>query len=187
MGGLFLAIFSLIGVVSVFGVEPTSNGWLTSYADAYHRAGVEGKPVLVVFSSRAESVEKLAELANRPGLENDFIPVFASKLTPAGQKIFSTFNIKGPEACVVVDRTLRWQYCRYERALNRSEFDYLLANARLASGIPQVDILATRTQTYYPPATHQPSTPVNWGTPQIGYGTTSYGGWSMGAGMNCLS
>src|SRR5215207_9066388 len=92
---------------------------LTSYDDAYNRAGQEGKPILVLFTTQAQPSE-IQDLRSK-GLLSDFLVVVADRSTDAGRKIFSMFNMQASEGVSVVEKTRQWQFARYDRKLNGDE------------------------------------------------------------------
>jgi hypothetical protein len=115
--------------------------WHSDYREALNRAKAEDKPLLVCFRAgdplRAseERFEKFGALADH------FILIHADKSTPEGKELFRLFEITGENACVVVERTQQWQFCRYERKLDDSELRTLLSKASRASGKPDTDLL----------------------------------------------
>jgi len=138
---------------------------LTSYDEAYNRAGQEGKPIIVLFSSQSQPGE-LQSLRSK-GLLNDFLVVVADRSTDAGRKIFSTFNMQAPEGVSVVEKTRQWQFARYDRKLNGDELVRLAENARNAAGYPTFDPLAGNVSAYPPPAQGQPGQPAVGGMPGV--------------------
>jgi hypothetical protein len=142
---------------------------LTSYDDAYNRAGQEGKPILVLFTSQSQPNE-IQDLRSK-GLLNDFLVVVADRSTDAGRKIFSMFNMQAPEGVSVVEKTRQWQFARYDRKLNSDELARVANNSRNAAGFPTFDPLAGGVSAYPPPAqgqVAQPGQPAVYGQPAVG-------------------
>src|SRR4051794_33062416 len=67
-----------------------AGGVLTSYDDAYFRAGQEGKPIFIFFTTQGQPAE-LQQLLLR-GLLNDYLVVVADWNSAAGRKVFAQFN-----------------------------------------------------------------------------------------------
>lgn len=142
---------------------------LTSYDDAFNRAGQEGKPILVLFTNQSQPSELNALRSN--GLLSDFLVVVADRSTDAGRKVFSMFNMQAPEGVSVVEKTRQWQFARYDRKLNGDELARVAANSRNAAGYPTFDPLAGGVSAYPPPAqgqVAQPGQPAVPGQPAIG-------------------
>ena len=130
---------------------------LTNYDDAYTRAGQEGKPILVLFTTQSQPSE-IQDLRSK-GLLNDFLVVVADRSTDAGRRIFSMFNMQSPEGVSVVEKTRQWQFARYDRKLNSDELARVAANSRNAAGFPAFDPLAGGVSAYPPPAQGQVAQP----------------------------
>jgi hypothetical protein len=130
----------------------------TSYEDAYNRAGQEGKPILVLFTTQSQPSELQALRSN--GLMNDYIVVVADRNTDAGRKIASTFNFTAPEGVSVIERTRQWQFARYEHKLNGEQLTKVATACRTAAGYPTFDPLAANVSAYPPPAQGQAGQPA---------------------------
>ena len=131
---------------------------LTSYDDAYHRAGQEGKPILVLFTSQAQPME-LQQLQSQ-GLLNGYLVVMADRNTESGRKIFTQFKMTALEGVSVIERNRKWQIARYERKLNSDEI-VRVANACLtAVGDRTVDVLQANFASYPPPMQSQGDQPA---------------------------
>src|SRR3954469_20399143 len=122
---------------------------LTSYDDAYNRAGQEGKPILVLFTTQAQPSE-LQSLRSQ-GLLNDYLVVVADRNTDAGRRVFAEFNWQAPEGVSVIERNRQWQFARYERKLNGDELSRVANACRGAVGYPTFDVLASNVAAYPPP------------------------------------
>jgi hypothetical protein len=131
---------------------------LTSYEEAYSRAGQEGKPILVLFTSQSQPGELQSLRSN--GVLNDYLVVVADRNTDAGRKIASTFNFTAPEGVSVIERTRQWQFARYEHKLNSDELTKVATACRTAAGYPTFDPLASNVSAYPPPAQGQAAQPV---------------------------
>src|SRR5262245_39225989 len=109
---LFVATLALAAVAhgSVGTTVTRNDSVLNSYEDAYNRAGQEGKPIFVLFTSQAKPAE-LQQLQTK-GLLNDYLVVVADKNTEAGRKIFATFNFQAADGVSVVERNRQWQFAR---------------------------------------------------------------------------
>ena len=125
---------------------------LNSYEDAYNRAGQEGKPIFVLFTSQAKP-DELQQLQSK-GLLNDYLVVVADKNTEAGRKIFATFNFQSADGVTVVERSRQWQFVRYERKLTGEELTKVAGSCRHAVGYPTADPLIS-TSTYVAPGQPQ--------------------------------
>lgn len=130
---------------------------LTSYDDAYNRAGQEGKPILVLFTTQSQPAE-LQSLRSQ-GLMNDYLVVVADRNTDAGRKIAATFNFNAPEGVSLIERTRQWQFARYEHKLSSEELTKLATACRTASGYPTFNPLASNVSAYPPPAQGQGAQP----------------------------
>ena len=125
----------------------------TSYDDAFNRAGQEGKPIFVLFSTQPQPSE-LQELKAK-GLLNDFVVVVANRNTEIGRGIFAMFNWQANEGVSVIERGRQWQFARYERKLSSDELARVATSCRGAVGYPTVDVLAPNVAAYPPPAQPQ--------------------------------
>ena len=108
--------------------------WHRDYATALEAAKAQDKPVLVVFGNgevqTRETIAKTGELATR------FVFVEGDKRTAEGQELFRLFEIDGDHGFVVVERSLQWQFCRFQRQLSREEIEVLLTKTSQAKGKP---------------------------------------------------
>jgi hypothetical protein len=136
---------------------------LTSYDDAYNRAGQEGKPIFVLFTTQAQPSE-LQQLQSQ-GLLNGYLVVVADRNTDAGRKIFGEFNWQAPEGVSVIERNRQWQFARYERKLNGDELARVANACRGAVGYPTFDVLQGNVAAYPPPAQAQAGQPMQHGVP----------------------
>jgi hypothetical protein len=149
---LFVATLALAAFVNG-SVQPAlgtavRNDSILSYEDAYNRAGQEGKPIFVLFTSQAKPAE-LQQLQSK-GLLNDYLVVVADKNTEAGRKAFSMFNITGNDGVSVVEKNRQWQFARYERKLSSDELTKVAETCRNAAGYPTADPLVS-TSAYVTP------------------------------------
>jgi len=149
------------------------SGVLTSYDDAYHRAGQEGKPIFILFTTQAQPTE-LQQLQSQ-GLLNRYLVVVADRNTDSGRKIFAQFNMNAPEGVSVIERNRQWQFARYERKLNSEELTRVANACLTAVGYPTVDVLQGNFAAYPPPVQSQsgqpalPSQPVQPSVPFESY------------------
>jgi hypothetical protein len=159
---LYVASLALVVLSQVSSPAPPNDlnraeSILTSYEDAYNRAGQEGKPILVLFTSQSQPSELQA--MKSLGLLDNHLVVVADKNTDAGRRVFANFNWQAPEGVSVVDRTRQWQFARYERKLSGEELTRVVNATRDAAGYPTVDVLATNVSAYPPPAQGQAAQP----------------------------
>ena len=158
-----IVLFPCSGPAPAFEVNHASTVF-TSYDDAYNRAGQEGKPIFILFSTQAQPSE-LQELKAK-GLLNDFLVVVANRNTEVGRGIFTMFNWQAPEGVSVIERGRQWQFARYERKLTGEELARVATACRGATGYPTVDVLANNVANYPPTAQTQfalPQQPVQQG------------------------
>jgi hypothetical protein len=149
---LALVVFSQISLPAETNLINRS-GVLTSYDDAYYRAGQEGKPIFILFTSQAQPTE-LRQLQSQ-GLLDGYLVVMADRNTESGRKIFTQFNMTALEGVSVIERNRKWQVARYERKLNSDEI-VRVANACLtAVGDRTIDVLQANFSTYPPPVQSQ--------------------------------
>jgi len=165
-------------VLSQFSPSTESNqddrsGMLTSYDDAYIRAGQEGKPIFILFTNQAHPTE-LRQLKSQ-GLLNSYLVVVADSNTESGRKIFTQFNMKAGEGVSVIERNRQWQFARYERKLNSDELTRVANACLTAVGYPTVDVLQGNFAAYPPTVQNQgsqhalPSQPVQPSVPIEGF------------------
>jgi hypothetical protein len=160
---LALVVLSQVSIPAQTNDLNRAGAVLTSYDDAYNRAGQEGKPILVLFTTQAQPSE-LQSLQSK-GLLNDFLVVVADRNTDAGRRIFATFNWQAPEGVSVIERTRQWQFARYERKLNGDELTRLASACRNVAGYPTFDPLSSNVSAYPPPAQGKPGQPGIPGQP----------------------
>jgi hypothetical protein len=145
------------------------SGVLTSYDDAYHRAGQEGKPIFILFTTQAQPTE-LQQIQSQ-GLLNGYLVVVADRNTESGRKIFTQFNMNALEGVSVIERNRQWQFARYERKLNSDELTRVANACLTAVGYPTVDVLQGNFAAYPPQVQSQggqpalPSQPVQPSVP----------------------
>ena len=123
------------------------SGVLTSYDDAYYRAGQEGKPIFILFTNQTHPTE-LRQLQSQ-GVLNGYLVVVADWNTESGRKIFAQFNMKA-EGVTVIERNRQWQFARYERKLNSDELTRVANACLTAVGYPTVDVLQANFAAYPP-------------------------------------
>jgi hypothetical protein len=123
---------------------------LTNYDDAYNRAGQEGKPIFVLFTTQTQPAE-LQQIRSQ-GLLNDYLVVVADRNTEDGRKIFAQFNWQAGDGLSVIERNRQWQCARYERKLSSDELARVANACRNAVGNAVVDVLASNVAAYPPPA-----------------------------------
>ena len=152
-----LAVMSPVSVPAQTNDANRNGSVFTSYDDAYNRAGQEGKPILVLFSTQAQPSE--LQTLKTKGLLNDFLVVVADRNTEAGKRVFAAFNWQAPEGVSVIERTRQWQFARCERKLNGDDLAKLASACRNATGYPTFDPLAPNVSAYPPPAQGNPAQP----------------------------
>src|SRR5688572_16336779 len=113
---------------------------LTSYEVAFNRAGQEGKPIFVLFTSQSQPAE--LQTLQSQGLLNDYLVVVADRNTDEGRKVFAAFNWTANDGVSVIERNRQWQFARYERKLDTNELAQVANSCRFAVGYPTFDALA---------------------------------------------
>ena len=119
--------------------EAPRAAWQSSYDAAYRLAAAADKPILLCFSN-ADRPERCPELRGIPA-DAPFVRVFVNRQSELGRRVFALFQVAGDQACVVIERGLRWQYCRYDRPLSAEEWRLVASTTAAAKGRPEVDPL----------------------------------------------
>jgi tellurite resistance protein len=113
----------------------------TDYREAWEASQKQDKPILALFFNSANDRAATAKLMSFEELADRFIVLEADKSTPTGKEVFATFAVAADDACIVIERSRQWQYCRYDRKLSRDELQTVLSKTQSAKGKPEVDVL----------------------------------------------
>lgn len=145
-------VWSILVCASMVGLEPPDRvDWHTDYAQAWSDAQLHDKPIFALFTNGG-SPPAPADLGP---LAQQFVLLVADKGRPAGRSLFDLFEMAGDGGCVVIERSLRWQYCRFERSLSTDELRQLLDKTQGAIGAPASHVRLAGSTEYEPPATRQ--------------------------------
>ena len=126
--------------VSMIGLAEPSP-WHQDYVAAVRAARTADKPILAIFTDKADAKDRKEQLSQIAKSANGYVLLYGNKNTDEGKRLFETFSVATDNAVVIVDRGIEWQ-CRYERELSVDELGTLISNAVGTKGKPANDILA---------------------------------------------